>query len=122
MDFGEFLTLPSTMFLLAIIVGSILTIVIISSSKRSRKSTRRPEPKVKRRALDRLGVGDFIRGELPDKPLQPAAWTVPPELRGLPEPDLDMLSVPIVIKDLESEVRAEPASYSQNGDAGPAKA
>ncbi len=41
--------------------------------------------------------GNFLSGQLPERSLEPAAWSIPAGLRDLPEPDLEALSfVPLL--------------------------
>src|SRR5262249_18518982 len=64
--------------------------------------------------LSRLPIGNFLSGQLPDHSAPPAEWTVPAELREMPEPDLDMLASPLMMEDASDAVQAvpEPAAVS----------
>jgi hypothetical protein len=118
MEFGEFFRqMPPQLILAPIIFGALyvaLTVHIIRRAAAKRRAKREaaaaglstPSPaKSGRRAIP---LGNFLRGELPDKPLPQAGWTVPPELRNLPEPVLDMLVAGMLLKEPESASAPEP--------------
>jgi hypothetical protein len=105
MDFFDFIRQsPSMLIALFIFVGSYLgvIIVVLRARKRRRLTKQRggqggnPLPIATPRNKRIVGgpVGNFLSGELPEHSNTPADWTVPSELRDLPEPDLDMLSMP----------------------------
>jgi hypothetical protein len=109
MEFGEFFRqMPPQIILAPVIFGILyvaLTIHIFRRAAAKRRAKREaaaaglPTPP----ALDkpkRMGFpfASLLRGELPDKPLTPAAWTVPSEMRNVPEPDLDMLVAPMLME------------------------
>ncbi len=109
-------SIPPQLILLVIGSGTlyIISMVIIFRRAAKRRRKRReiageyvppygaepPAAAAKKRLLG--DFGHFIRGELPDKPLRPAEWTVPIELRTIPEPDLDMLTSPVIMDTMET--------------------
>lgn len=107
-DLGDFLRqVPLTILLAPIVFGTIYVILMIFVFRRAAERRRRkreaellqmgiaPEPQPKP-APRSGGISPlaFLRGQLPDRPLEPAAWAVPAALRTLPEPDLDLLAAP----------------------------
>jgi hypothetical protein len=136
MDIGDFVKqIPLPLLLMPIVLGGLYIFLMVWIMRRSRKRARarkeallaamggtlppqRTKPQQSKRGmLDRVGVGDFVRGQLPDRPIEPASWTIPAELRSIPEPDLDMLSIPTSI----SEMQAQPASNSATPQVQPYK-
>jgi hypothetical protein len=122
MDFGDFFRqIPPAILFAPIVFGGLyvgLMAYIIQRARKRRKRAREnadgvpaaPE-KQKRNTSLNLPISDFLRGELPDRPSKAADWTVPPELRDLPEPDLEMLAAPMLFDDNSSIVpTTEPES------------
>ncbi len=108
MELGEFFRqIPPQILLAPIIFGVLyvaLTVHIFRRAAAKRRAKREaaaaglptpPDAAAKPKRSAGIPFANFLRGELPDKPLTPAEWTMPPELRHLPEPDLDMLVAPV---------------------------
>ncbi len=108
--FGDFVRqvpiglLIAPIFFGALYIGLMVVIFRRGAERRRRRATGETAPPPKRKSVR----GNFFTGQLPDKPLEPAAWSVPVGLRGLPEPDLDMLSNPTVMPD-EVQVETDAA-------------
>ncbi len=109
MDRGDLLTQgPLQYLLLLLFVGSVYILVMITLFRRYRKNKREererkaaslaglplPEPAPKQGFWQSLSFGNLLRGNNRDNSAGSANWTVPAELRNLPEPDLDMLLMP----------------------------
>jgi hypothetical protein len=122
---GFFRTVPPAIWLTPIVLGVLyvgLTAVILRRAAARRRRERQAAaplqmPDKAKRA--NLPLGDFLRGQLPDRPLEPAKWTVPAALRNLPEPDLDLLTSPIVIEDEGSDA-ADDSAQAETADVTPA--
>lgn len=113
-DLSDFLRLPFVTSILLFLIGiGVLYVVLIFFIFR-RASARRRKRREAAAALagavanqsgrpNNMPLGNFLRGELPERPLPPAEWTVPAELRGLPEPDLDVLTGPLLAEQPPAE-------------------
>lgn len=110
---GDFINqVPVGLLLAPIFFGAIYVVVMVIIFQRAAERRRR------NRALRAAGgaapmqaavtlntkpkrqpIGAFLSGQLPDKPMNPAQWSIPAGLRDLPEPDLEALSgVPLMIE------------------------
>src|SRR4051812_35896613 len=109
MDFGEFFKqIPPIILFAPIVFGGLYVGMMAYIIQRGRARRRRareaaegiePAPEKQKRGTGfNLPIGDFLRGELPNKPNKAADWTVPAELRNIPEPDLEMLSAPMLFQ------------------------
>jgi hypothetical protein len=128
MEFNQFFSqIPPQILLAPIIFGALyvaLTIHIIRRAAKKRRLKREaaaadtlPIPTPTKPRWSGLPFGNFLRGELPDKPLKPAEWTVPTELRNLPEPDLDMLVTPVALQEEQGRApEADPALVAEGAD------
>jgi hypothetical protein len=114
-DLSDFLRLPFVTSILLFLIGIgaiyVALIVIIFRRAAARRRKRREEAAAVAGAAapqagksNSMPLGNFLRGELPERPLPPAEWTVPAELRSLPEPDLDMLTGPLLAEQEPAEV------------------
>ena len=136
MDLGDFAKQVPISFILVPIVFGILYIVSMVYIIRRARARRRERAAAQQGGvvapqaaparplasrLSRLPMGSFLSGQLPDHSAPPASWTVPSELRGLPEPDLDMLASPVMIEDMPSTIQAvpEPAVVSAEDSESP---
>ncbi|MEP7287177.1 MAG: hypothetical protein ABI947_15590 [Chloroflexota bacterium] len=126
MDFADFAKqIPIQILLAPIVLGIIYIIAISYVLQRARKRRQRKQAELAGTAvvvaptstkapsanLSRLNIGNFLSGELPEQNMDPAPWTVPEELRGLPEPDLDMLAMPAMISVINA---LEPEAYQRH--------
>lgn len=118
---GFFRTVPPAIWLTPIVLGVLyvgLTVVIFRRAAARRRRERQAAAPLLRPDKPRrtnLPLGDFLRGQLPDRPLEPAEWTIPAELRNLPEPDLDLLTSPIVIESpdtIDDSAQAETSAVT----------
>src|SRR5437763_17143827 len=125
MEFVEFARqVPITFFLVPFVSGLLCIGMMLYIIRRSRARRRRereaaqggiaapqatPGKQAGASALSRLPIGNFRSGQLPDRSTTPAAWTVPAELRELPEPDLDLLTTPVMIEAASSMAQATQA-------------
>src|SRR3954454_11506415 len=100
MELGDFIKqVPATVLLAPIVFGAVyiaLTIYIFRKAAKRKRLKREAlsaqMPQGQQNNESAMPLGNFLSGELPNKPVPAADWAVPPELRDLPEPDLDMLS------------------------------
>src|SRR5690349_7823680 len=111
-DLGGFIKQVPPIILLAPIVFGVLYIgltafIIRRASKRRRLQREAKEQMRQHTSGSRNPMENFLSGELPDKPLRPAEWTVPAELRDLPEPDLDILTDPVLMDDIPQAAMEE---------------
>src|SRR5437868_14865952 len=101
MDFGEFFKqIPPVILFAPIVFGGLyigMMAYIITRARSRRRRAREldgemaPMPEKQKRSTGmNLPMGDFLRGELPDRPSKAADWTVPADLRDIPEPDLEL--------------------------------
>ncbi len=120
---GFFRTVPPAIWLTPIILGVLyvgLTAIIIRRAAARRRRERQAAAPLQMPDKPRrvnLPLGDFLRGQLPDRPMEPARWTIPAELRNLPEPDLDLLTSPI---DIEGSDAADDSAQAETADVTPA--
>jgi len=125
MEFVEFVRqVPITFFLVPLVSGLLCIGMMVYIIRRSMARRRRereavrggvvaPQVAAGKQAnaspLSRLPIGNFLTGQLPDHSTAPASWTVPSELRELPEPDLDLLTTPVMMEETPSTAQASQA-------------
>jgi len=108
-DFGDFLKqVPIHILLAPVVFGVIyvsLMVIVFRRAAARRKKKREaelglaPAPESAASAGNGNSMLSFLRGQLPDQPLELAAWTVPSALRDVPEPDLDLLATPASLQE-----------------------
>ncbi|MCC7451222.1 MAG: hypothetical protein IT324_27680 [Anaerolineae bacterium] len=108
-DLGSFVKqVPPAILLAPLVFGALyigLTVFIIRRASKRRRLQREAKQQVlQQMSGSRIPMENFLSGELPNKPLRPAEWTVPAELRDLPEPDLDVLANPVLLEDMPEDV------------------
>jgi hypothetical protein len=120
-DIGDFIRqMPLSILLAPVVFGALyigLTIYIFRRAAERRRRAKLEAAPIgytpKSAKKSKLPIADFLRGELPIVPSAPAEWTVPAELRALPEPDLDMLTTPVLIdEDMVTTPAAVPIQAS----------
>jgi hypothetical protein len=114
-DIGDFLRqMPLTILLAPVVFGALYIGLTVYIFRRAAERRRRAKleaapagltPKAAKKS--KMPIADFLRGELPVVSSAPAEWTVPAELRALPEPDLEMLTTPVLI---DEEMVSAPAA------------
>ncbi len=104
-DVGGFIKqVPIGLLLAPVVFGVLYILVMIFIFRRAAERRRRKAeglPPISKMKAKNNG-GNFFNGRLPNKPLEAAAWSVPTALRGLPEPDLEMLSSPALLTEPET--------------------
>jgi hypothetical protein len=103
-DIGDFFRqMPLSILLAPVVFGALYIGLTVYIFRRAAERRRRAKleaapagftPKSPKKG--KMPIADFLRGELPVVSSTPAEWTVPAELRALPEPDLDMLTSPVL--------------------------
>ncbi len=114
-DWGGFIKqVPATILLAPIVLGVLyigLTAYIIRRASKRRRLQREAKEQMRQQSNDsRVPMGNFLSGELPEKPLSTADWTVLPELRALPEPDLDSLANPVLMDEMPQATMGQPTT------------
>jgi hypothetical protein len=98
--FGDIFSQAPQIILMPIIFGVLYIILMVVIFRRASE----------RKKKARIARGEPVRTRGNKDSFQPASWTVPAELRGIPEPSIEMLVAPVMAHELESGVSSTPAS------------